>query len=63
MTFLNLLIVLALVAVAISLLLGLTSLRHGGRFDRAFGTRFMWARVILQASAVILLALAWWVNG
>ncbi len=63
MNFLNLLIVLALVAVAMSLLLGLTSLRQGGRFDAAFGTRFMWARVLLQASAVVLLVLAWWVNG
>jgi hypothetical protein len=46
-----------LLATGVSLLLGLTSLGQGGRFDKDFGTGFMWARVGFQAAAVVLLLL------
>ena len=62
MNLLNVVIVLALLAVAVSLLLGLITMGQGGKFDKTFGTRFMWARVGLQGLAVLLLFLAWWLN-
>lgn len=51
-------IILALLAAAVSLLFGLMSLGQGGSFDKEFGTGFMWARVGFQAAAVALLLLA-----
>jgi len=55
MDLLTILIILALLATAVALLLGLTSLGQGGSFDKDFGTSFMWARVGLQGLAVALL--------
>jgi len=55
MDLLTILIIFALLATAVALLLGLTSLGQGGSFDEHFGTRFMWARVGLQGLAVVLL--------
>ncbi len=62
MDWLNLLIVLALLATALALLLGLVTMGQGGRFDQAFGTKLMWARVAAQGLAVVLLVLAWLAN-
>ena len=58
MSLLTVIIVLALLATVGALLFGLMSLGQGGRFDRDFGTGFMWARVGFQAAAVVLLILA-----
>lgn len=58
MDLLTIVIILALLATLAALLLGLISLGQGGRFDRDFGTRFMWARVVMQGLAVALLVLA-----
>ena len=58
MDLLTVLIILALLATGVSLLFGLTSLGQGGRFDKDFGTGFMWARVGFQAAAVVLLVVA-----
>lgn len=58
MDFLTVVIILALLATMVALLFGLISLGQGGRFDKDFGTGFMWARVGFQAAAVILLILA-----
>lgn len=58
MDLLTVIIVLALLATGVALLFGLISLGQGGRFDRDFGHGFMWARVGLQALAVILLVVA-----
>lgn len=62
MDWLTVLIVLALLATALSLLLGLVTMGQGGKFDRFYGTRLMWARVGMQGLAVVLLVLAWIVN-
>jgi hypothetical protein len=58
MNLLTVVIILALLATMLTLLLGLMSLGQGRKFDQEFGTRFMWARVGLQATAVVLLILA-----
>ena len=58
MNLLTVVIILALLATAVALLLGLTSLGQGGRFDKDFGTGFMWARVALQGAAIGLLLVA-----
>ena len=58
MDLLTVLIILALLATGVSLLMGLTSLGQGGRFDKDFGTGFMWARVGFQALAIALLVVA-----
>ncbi len=58
MDLLTIVIILALLATAVALLLGLMSLGQGGSFDKDFGTGFMWARVGLQGFAVALLVIA-----
>jgi len=58
MNLLTVVIILALLATVVALLFGLLSLGQGGSFDRDFGTKFMWARVGLQAVAISLLVLA-----
>ncbi|MFT5141327.1 MAG: hypothetical protein ACI9H8_000009 [Lysobacterales bacterium] len=58
MNLLTVVIILALLATIFTLLLGLMSLGQGGRFDKDFGTGFMWARVGLQAIAIALLVFA-----
>jgi len=62
MDLLTVLIILALLATALSLLLGLITLSRGGKFEQFFGTRLMWARVGMQGLAVVLLVLAWLTN-
>ncbi|MDX1460430.1 MAG: HIG1 domain-containing protein [Xanthomonadales bacterium] len=58
MDLLTVIIILALLATVVALLFGLTSMGQGGSFDKDFGTGFMWARVGLQAVAVLLLVVA-----
>lgn len=58
MDILTVIIILALLAVMVSLLFGMMSLGQGGSFDKDFGTKFMWARVGLQGLAVALLVIA-----
>lgn len=58
MDLMTVVIILALLATMVALLFGLMSLGQGGRFDRDFGTGFMWARVGFQGLAVVLLVLA-----
>ena len=58
MQLLTIVIILALLATIGALLLCLASMSSGGRFDRTFGTSFMWLRVGFQAAAVILLIFA-----
>lgn len=57
MDLLTIVIILALLATAVALLLGLMSLGQGGSFDKDFGTGFMWARVALQGFAVVMLVI------
>jgi hypothetical protein len=58
MEFLGLLIGLGLLAAVASLALGIGSMAHGGEFDQAHSTQFMFARVGSQAITVILLVIA-----
>ena len=51
-------VVLALVAVVITLFMGLLAMSGGESLDRDFGTPLMWTRVGLQAFAVALLIVA-----
>jgi hypothetical protein len=50
--------VVALFATVVALSLGLIAMSGGGAAHRAFGTRLMWARVVLQALVVALLFIA-----
>lgn len=62
MELLTIVIILALLATAGALLLGLVSLGQGGSFDKDFGTGFMWARVGLQGIAVALLVMVFFLR-
>lgn len=53
--FINVLIVLALLATVVALGMGLLSMAMGGSTDDDFGERFMWARIIMQGVAAILI--------
>ena len=57
----NILIPAALLAVAITLAMGIYSLYRGGDFGRSYSNKLMRLRVALQAVAVVLLVAAlWW---
>ena len=57
----DILILLAILAVAVTLGFGLYSLYRGGDYARSNSNRLMRLRVILQATAVVLLLLGlWW---
>jgi hypothetical protein len=51
-------VVLALIATAISLIMGIYSMSRGGEFDRLHSTQYMVLRVGSQAAAFLLLLLA-----
>ncbi len=57
---LDILILLAIAAVAITLGLGLYSLYRGGDFARSYSNKLMRLRVLLQAIAVVLLVVGMW---
>ncbi|GAA0614505.1 hypothetical protein GCM10009422_06870 [Brevundimonas kwangchunensis] len=59
-SFLDILILLAIAAVAITLGLGLYSLYRGGDFARSYSNKLMRLRVLLQAIAVVLLVVGMW---
>lgn len=57
----DILIPLALLAVTVTLFIGLFALFRGGEFGRTYSNRLMRLRVLLQAIAVALLVGAvWW---
>lgn len=56
--FVNLLVILALLATIVVLILGLRSMSRGGEYDKAHVEKFMWERIILQGIAVALLVVA-----
>jgi len=58
MEFVNLLIVLALIATIVALGTGIGSMIRGGEFDRRHSTEFMFLRVGAQGAAVVLLLVA-----
>ncbi len=57
----DILIPLALLAVTVTLFIGLFALFRGGEFGRSYSNKLMRLRVLLQAIAVALLVSAvWW---
>lgn len=58
MDLLNIVIVLALFATILVMMIGLFSMGRGGDLDKMISTRLMWARVGIQAFAILLLILA-----
>lgn len=62
MTMLTGLILLALLATIVSLGWGIGSMAHGGDYDERHSDQFMFARVGLQALAIILMGVALWLS-
>lgn len=58
----GILVIIALLAVAGVLGLGLFSMIKGGEFNKKYGNRLMQARVILQGLVVLMLALAYYLG-
>ena len=58
MDLLSVVIVLALLATIAVMMMGLFTMGHGGSLDKMIGNRLMWARVGIQAVAILLLILA-----
>ena len=58
MDLLSVVIVLALLATLAVMMMGLFTMGQGGSLDKRLSTRLMWARVGLQAGAIVLLILA-----
>jgi hypothetical protein len=56
--FLTVIIVLALLATIAVMMMGLFTMGQGGALDKMLGGRLMWARVIIQSLAILLLILA-----
>lgn len=54
----NVLVIVALLATAVTLGLGLVSMARGGEYDRTHAEKFMWERIALQTIAVVLLVVA-----
>ncbi len=54
-SFLGYLVVIALIATAGVLLVGLIGMMRGGEFNKKYGNAMMRARIVSQASTVILL--------
>ena len=57
---LNILILLAIAAVAVTLGFGIYSLYRGGDFARSHSNKLMRLRVALQALAIVLLCVGMW---
>lgn len=53
------LVVGALIAVVAVLLAGIFTMARGGAFNKKYGNKLMRARVVLQALAVLAIAVAW----
>jgi len=56
----NLLIPLSLIAVFLTLCVGVYALFRGGDFGRSYSNKLMRMRVVLQAVAVVILVAAFW---
>jgi hypothetical protein len=55
MTFLTILLLIAMLATLGALVVGLAGFFHGGEFNRKYGNKLMQARVAFQALAVLVL--------
>jgi Hypoxia induced protein conserved region len=58
MSFINMLIIAAVIATVVVLTLGLSSMARGGTYDKEHAEKFMWERVALQSLVIILLVTA-----
>ena len=63
MTVLTILIMVALLATVVSLVWGIGSMAHGGRFDEKHSTQLMGARVILQGLVIVLMLIAFVISA
>ena len=59
---LNILLVLTLVALVATLGVGIYSLFRGGDFGRSWSNKLMRLRVVLQATAIVILAATAWLT-
>jgi hypothetical protein len=55
---LTIVVVLALIATVVTMLLGVFSMGTGGDVDKYAGERLMWARIVLQGIAALLMIVA-----
>jgi len=53
----------AVVAVGLILATGIVAMMRGGEFNRKYGNKLMRARIALQAVAVMLMLVAWWIGS
>ena len=60
---LNILILVAIAAVTVTLGFGIYALYRGGEFGRSYSNKLMRLRIVLQASAIALLAVAAFISG
>ena len=60
---LHILLFVALAAVTLTLGVGIYSLFRGGDFGRSWSNKLMRLRVLLQFTAICILAAAWWLGG
>ena len=58
MNLLTLLVVLSLVAVVAALIWGVSSMAHGGSYDREHSEQIMFTRIGIQAVAFVLIIIA-----
>jgi hypothetical protein len=58
-TFIAICLVLSAVSVVGVLVLGIACMAKGGEFNKKYGNKLMQARVMLQGSAILLLAIAY----
>ncbi|HUO12100.1 MAG TPA: twin transmembrane helix small protein [Caulobacteraceae bacterium] len=63
LTVLHSLIAIALVAVTLTLGVGIYSLFRGGDFGRSWSNKLMRLRVLLQFTAICIIVAAWWLSG
>jgi hypothetical protein len=53
----------ALVAVTLTLAVGIFALFKGGEFGRSYSNKLMRLRVLLQFCAIMIIVAAWWWRG
>ena len=58
MDLLGIVIVLALLATILVMIMGVYSMGHSRDLDKKVGSGLMWARIAIQAAAILLLTLA-----
>ncbi len=58
MTTLTVLVIIGLAATALTLVTGVASMAHGGRFDRRHSVQLMFTRVGVQGVTLVLLLIA-----